>query len=88
MVSQLMIFTEPANAVSQPSPTPARPDSTANTAMKIATDAADAVTKARAADWFRSSRRWRIHTHTMNGRASTAVAFTATATAIRAVPAT
>lgn len=46
-VSQLMIFTEPASAVSQPSPTPATHDSTANTAPKISTDAAVDTTNAR-----------------------------------------
>ena len=77
-----MIFTEPANAVSQPSPTPASQESTAKTAMKIATDVADAIRNART----RRPLRCRIHTQTMNGSASTAVALTATATAMRVTP--
>src|SRR5690606_10351741 len=85
-VSQLMILTDPARAVSQPSPTPATQDSTANTAAKIARDAAVAIANAAAGLRERCSRSCRIHTHTMNGRARPAVAFTATATAIEATP--
>ena len=43
MVSQLMIFTEPASAVSQPRPTPASQESTANTATKIASEVSEAM---------------------------------------------
>ena len=45
-VSQLMIFTEPASAVSQPRPTPASQDNTANTATNITADAAVAAANA------------------------------------------
>jgi hypothetical protein len=55
-VSQLMIFTEPASAVSQPRPTPASQDSTANTATKIATDPAPAAANAFSAERLRLSR--------------------------------
>ncbi len=41
-----MIFTEPASAVSQPRPTPASQDNTANTATKITADAAVAAANA------------------------------------------
>ena len=82
MVSQLMILTEPASAVSQPRPTPASQESTANTATKIASEVTEAIRKARA----RRPGRCRIQTQTMNGSARTAVALTATATAISVTP--
>ena len=85
-VSQLMIFTDPASAVSQPSPTPASSDMTANTAPKITSEAAVAAAKALTGAKPRRCSRPRIHTHTMKGRASPAVALTATATAIRVTP--
>ena len=87
-VSQLMIFTDPASAVSQPRPTPASQDNTANTAPNITADAVVAAANAVTGEYPRLSRRSRIQTHTMNGRASPAVAFTATATAIRPTPQT
>ena len=85
-VSQLMIFTDPASAVSQPSPTPASQDSTANTATKIAAEAAVAMANAFTGPWWCRSRSCRVQTHTMNGNAIPAVAFTATAIAIRLTP--
>src|SRR6185312_12371864 len=85
-VSQLMIFTEPASAVSQPRPTLAAPDNTANTATKISTEHAEATANAVAWPYWRRSRSWRTHTHTKNGSASAAVALTATPTATTAIP--
>ncbi len=87
-VSQLMIFTEPASAVSHPSPTPATADRIANTTAKTSSDAAAAARSARAERYPRRSRRSRAHTHTRKGSAMPAVALTAMATVISAVPAT
>ncbi|CKR56275.1 Uncharacterised protein [Mycobacterium tuberculosis] len=56
-VSQLMIFTEPASAVSHPRPTPATADSTANTATKISSDIAAAARNAWTGRYPRRSRR-------------------------------
>src|SRR3954451_18992531 len=84
--NQVTILTEPASAVSQPRPTPASHDSTANTTPKMTTEAAVAVANAGTAASFRRCRSRCIHTHTMNGRAMPAVAFTATAIAIRLTP--
>ena len=87
-VSQLMIFTDPASAVSQPRPTPATADRMPNTTTKISIDIAVAATNAQAGRYPRRSRRCRVHTHTMNGRAIPAVALTAIATVISEVPRT
>ena len=58
-----------------------------NTTVKIAPAAAVAASQVRTAPHGCRSRNWRIQTHTMNGSASPAVAFTATARAIRLTPA-
>jgi hypothetical protein len=87
-LSQLMIFTDPASAVSHPSPTPATADNIPKTTVKISTDNAVAVRNARAGRYPRCSRRCRIHTHTRNGNEIPAVALTAIATVISVTPST
>ena len=83
-----MILTEPASAVSQPKPTPATADKTANTTAKISTDVAAATRNARTGWYPRRSRKWRIHTQTRNGNEIPAVALTAIATVITVMPRT
>ncbi len=85
-VSQLMIFTDPASAVSHPRPTPASADNIREHGDEDQQRFAVAAKNARTGRYPRRSRKCRIHTQTRKGNEIPAVALTAIATVIRMMP--